>query len=201
MGTNSAGWKQCLVVFGLLFPLLAWGGEPTSTLKGTIDQVLAILADGQKSTEQKRENIRRVISQRFDYAAMSRGSLAHNWKKASAAQKQRFIELYARLMQNTYLVLVEKYNNQTVEYGAERIRKGKYAQVNTYIVDAGRKTPVNYKLRLKDGDWQVYDVIIENVSMMNNYRSSYQQIVKTDGMDGLIVRLEEKLTGEAQASN
>lgn len=200
-GVNGAGWKPYFLAVGLLLPLLAWGGEPTDTLKGTIDQVLAILADAQKDVAHKRKEIRRVIDQRFDYSAMSRGSLAQNWKKASAAQQERFTKLYARLMQDTYLVLVEEYDDQTVEYGEEKVRKEKYAQVDTHIIDAGRKIPVNYKLRLKDGDWLVYDMVIENVSMIGNYRSSYQQIIKTDGMDGLIARLEEKLASATPASN
>ena len=200
-GINGAVCKPYLLAVGLLLPLLAWGGEPTNTLKGTIDQVLAVLADAQKDVARKREDIRQLIDRRFDYSAMSRGSLAQNWNKASAAQQERFTKLYARLMQDTYLVLVEEYDNQTVEYGEEKVRKEKYAQVNTNIVDAGRKIPVNYKLRLKDGDWLVYDMVIENVSMIGNYRSSYHQIIKTDGMDGLIARLEEKLTSETPASN
>lgn len=177
----------------LLLPLSVSAGEPTVVLKGTIDQVLAVLADDGKDVDTKRGDIRAVINQRFDYRAMAQRTLATNWRKATDEQQQKFTGLYAQLMQDTYLVLVEEYNNQVVEYGEEKIKKEKYAQVNTEILDAGKRIPVNYKLRRKDDDWLVYDVIIENVSMINNYRSSYQQIVKTDGMDGLIARLEEKL--------
>jgi phospholipid transport system substrate-binding protein len=193
MRTLSSGMFRWMFAICLLLPLSTSAGEPTDVLKSTVDQVLAVLADTDKDNHSKREAIRAVINQRFDYRAMSQRTLAQNWKKASDEQKTRFTELFARLMQDTYLVLVEEYNNQVVEYGDEKIKKQKYAQVNTEIIDAGKRIPVNYKLRLKSGDWFVYDVIIENVSMINNYRSSYQQIVKTDGLDGLIARLEEKL--------
>jgi phospholipid transport system substrate-binding protein len=95
--------------------------------------VLQILQSADLSNAGKRESIRDVINQRFDYWAMSQSTLAQNWRKASDEQKKRFTRLYARMMQNTYLVLVEEYENQQVEYGEEKIRKQKYAQVNTNI--------------------------------------------------------------------
>ena len=195
VSANVVG-RGFVLLAALLFimPAFSFAGEPTETLRGTIDQVLAILGEQDIDNDSKREKIREVISVRFDYRAMSQRTLAQNWRKATDEQKSRFTELYARLMQDTYLVLVEEYNNQTVEYGDENIKKKKYAQVKTNILDQGRKIPVDYKLRLKkDGEWYVYDVVIEGVSMINNYRNSYQQIVKTDGMDGLIVKIEDKI--------
>ncbi|VAW83275.1 hypothetical protein MNBD_GAMMA13-81 [hydrothermal vent metagenome] len=182
-----------LLTILLLLPALCFATTPTEYLRGTIGQVMAVLHESDTDNTTKREKIRAVISERFDYRAMSQRALARNWKKASADERQRFVDLFARMMQNTYLVMVEEYNDQTVEYGDETIRKQKYAQVKTLIVDAGKRIPVNYKLRLKDGEWLVYDVVIEGVSMISNYRSSYQQIVKREGIQGLITRLETKL--------
>jgi len=191
----KTSYMQGLLAALLLLPALclAAAGTPTEHLRDTIGQVLAVLHEPGTDNEVRREKIRAVINERFDYRAMSQRALARNWKKASADEQQRFVELFARMMQNTYLVMVEEYNNQAVEYGDESIRKQKYAQVKTLIVDAGKRIPVDYKLRLKDGEWLVYDVVIEGVSMINNYRSSYQQIVKRDGMQGLIAKLETRL--------
>ena len=169
--------------------------EALDPLHGTIDQVLSVLRSTELESSAKKEKIRGIISARFDYRAMSQSTLAQNWKKASAKQQERFVELYAHMLQDTYLVLVEEYTDQEVQYGEEKIRKDKYAQVDTTILDAGKEIPVQYKLRLRDGGWYVYDVIIEGVSMISNYRSSYQQIVRADGMDGLIAKIEEKLQG------
>lgn len=182
-----------LVMTVFCMPLLSWAGPPTDALKGTIDQVMQVLSVEDLDNEIKKRQIREVISIRFDYRAMSQRTLARNWKKASEGQQKHFVELYGTMLQNTYLVLVEEYTDQKVSYGAEKLRKGKYAQVNTIIHDQGKEIPVNYKLRLKDGDWFVYDVIIEGVSMINNYRTSYQSIVKNHGMDGLLTKLEAKL--------
>ncbi|MFQ5644768.1 MAG: phospholipid-binding protein MlaC [Thiogranum sp.] len=197
MNTSASVRTSCLrgllAAALLLLPALCLANTPTEYLRTTIDQVLAVLHEAGTDSAAKREKIRVVINERFDYRAMSQSALARNWKKASSDEQQRFVELFARMMQNTYLVMVEEYNDQAVEYGGETIRKEKYAQVKTVIVDGGRRIPVDYKLRLKDGEWLVYDVIIEGVSMINNYRSSYRQIVKRDGMQGLIAKLETKL--------
>ena len=136
--STGHGW-QILAALICLLPTLCVAGAPTETLRGTIDQVLLILHEQGIDNDSKREKIREVINVRFDYWAMSQRTLAQNWRKASDTQKKRFTDLYARLMQDTYLVLVEEYNNQTVEYGEESIKKEKYAQVKTNIVDQGRK--------------------------------------------------------------
>ena len=192
----KASYMKGLLTALLLLPALclAGTGTPTEYLRDTIGQVLTVLHESGTDSEAKREKIRAVINERFDYRAMSQRALARNWKKASTDEQQRFVELFARMMQNTYLVMVEEYNNQAVEYGDETIRKQKYAKVKTIIVDSGKRIPVDYKLRLKDGEWLIYDVVIEGVSMINNYRSSYQQIVKRDGMQGLIAKLETRLS-------
>jgi phospholipid transport system substrate-binding protein len=190
------------LVFSLLallcLPAASWAGAPTDSLRGTIDQVLAVLRSQDLGNDAKKQQIRGLISARFDYRAMSQSTLAQNWKTASPQQQERFVELYARMMQDTYLVLVEVYRDQEVAFGEETIRKDKYAEVDTAILDHGKQIPVQYKLRLKEDGWYVYDVIIEGISMVSNYRSSYQQIVRADGMDGLIAKIEEKLRGAAE---
>jgi phospholipid transport system substrate-binding protein len=189
------GFFNMLLAALLCLPLLAFAGAPTEVLRGTIDEVLTVLRDAQMDGAGKRQKIRSIIDTRFDYQAMSQSTLAQNWKNANPEQQQRFVDLYARMMQDNYLVLVEEYSDQAVAYGDEKIKKERYAQIDTVITDAGKQIPVNYKLRLKDGDWLIYDVVIEGVSMIGNYRSSYQQIVKTDGMDGLLARITAKLDG------
>lgn len=190
---NGRFFPNMLLAALLWLPLVSWAGAPTDALRTTIDQVLAVLHDADLDNAVKRERIRVLINARFDYRIMSQSTLARNWKQASSAQQDRFVELYARMMQDTYLVLVEEYSDQRVQYGDEKVRKDKYAQVGTLVQDAGKQIPVNYKLRRKDDDWLVYDVVIEGVSMISNYRNSYQQIVKADGMDGLLAKISARL--------
>jgi phospholipid transport system substrate-binding protein len=165
---------------------------PTDDVRSSVEAVIALLKDDQLDRESRREKMRAVIDQRFDFRAMSQRTLATNWKKASNEEKQKFTELFAELIQNSYVSKIEAYTNETVEYPGEK-QKGKKAVVDTLIITSSTEIPVNYKVYLKNGTWWVYDVIIEGVSLISNYRSSYQEIVKKDGFDGLLAKMEEKI--------
>ena len=184
-----------LLVIAFAFSAAQAASTPTEQLKSTIDKVLAALNDSSLDNDAKREKIRDIIGERFDFRAMSQRTLGKSWRKAKEDQKKRFTNAYRRLLEDTYLVMVDEYTDERVDYGKEAIKKKKYAQVNTLIVRADAPPiPVNYKLRLKKGnEWWVYDVVIEGVSMISNYRTSYQQIVKNDGIDGLIGQIEAKI--------
>jgi phospholipid transport system substrate-binding protein len=173
---------------------------PTTSIQTAVNAILDILRDKALDKEAKHVAMRVIINERFDFRAMSQRTLATNWKKASKEEQQRFVELFAVLIQNSYIGKVETYTNETVEYPAEKI-KGKRAVVDTLIVTSSKEIPVNYKVYLKNGEWRVYDVIIEGVSLISSYRSTYQEIVKKDGFPGLFVRMEEKLKEiESQSS-
>ncbi|MEN8108567.1 MAG: ABC transporter substrate-binding protein [Pseudomonadota bacterium] len=166
--------------------------SPTDEVRASVDAVIALLKDDQLDRDSRREKMRVVINDRFDFRAMSQRTLATNWKKASDTEKQQFTDLFAQLIQNSYVSKIESYTNETVEYPGEKL-KGRKAVVNTLIITSSAEIPVNYRVYLKNGKWRVYDVIIEGVSLISNYRSSYQQIVKKDGFPGLLARMEAKI--------
>jgi phospholipid transport system substrate-binding protein len=166
--------------------------SPTDDVRTSVEAVIALLKDDQLDRDTRRDRMREVIDKRFDFRAMSQRTLATNWKKATDAEKQRFTELFAELIQNSYVSKIESYTNETVKYPGEK-QKGRKAEVETLIITSSAEIPVNYKVYLKDGTWLVYDVIIEGVSLISNYRSSYQEIVKRDGFDGLLAQMEEKI--------
>lgn len=165
---------------------------PTEQVSTTVDAILAVLRDDGASADVKKDQIRGLIAERFDFRAMSQRTLAQNWRKASAEQQDRFVALYTRLLENTYFVMVEEYRDEAVEYRGEKIRKEKYALVETAIVAADKEIPVIYRTRLKNDQWWIYDVVIEGVSLISNYRSSYQQIAKREGIGGLLAKMEAK---------
>jgi phospholipid transport system substrate-binding protein len=137
--------------------------------------------------------MRKVINGRFDFRAMSQRTLATNWKKASKEQQQEFVQLFAQLIENTYIGRVEAYTDEKVDFPGEKV-KGKKAVVETLILTATADIPINYKVyQKKNGEWWVYDVIIEGISLISNYRSSYQEIVKKEGFDGLIAKMKNKI--------
>ncbi len=133
-----------------------------------------------------------MITERFDFRAMSQRTLATNWKKASKEEQQHFVDLFAELIQNTYIGRVEAYTNETVVYSREKVMDDR-AVVDTMIITSNAEIPVSYKLHLKDERWLVYDVSIEGVSLISNYRTSYQEIVMKEGFTGLLAKMEEKV--------
>jgi len=166
--------------------------SPMLSVQTTVDAILGILTNAEIDREQKRAEMRDIINKRFDFRAMSQRTLATNWKKASKDEQKQFVGLFAQLIQNSYIGKVEAYTSETVEYPAEKI-KGKRAVVDTLIITSSKEIPVNYKLYLKKAEWRVYDVIIEGVSLISSYRSTYQEIVKKEGFPGLFVKMEAKL--------
>ena len=165
---------------------------PKEQVKMTVNAVLELLKDKSLDRQTKRSKIRDVINERFDYRAMSQRTLATQWKKASDEEKERFVDLFSKLLEWTYVGRIEAYTNETVEFDKEIIKDHR-AQVNTFIVTASADIPVNYRLLKKDNDWYVYDVIIEEVSLIRNYRSSYRSIVKNEGISGLLSKMEQKI--------
>jgi phospholipid transport system substrate-binding protein len=182
-------------LFGFMMMLasMAFAADnATESVRMSVDTIIGILKDAGLDKPAKRDKIRVVIAERFDFRAMSQRTLATNWKKASKEEQQHFIGLFAELIQNTYIGRVEAYTNETVKYSAEKITDDR-AVVDTLILTSSAEIPVSYKLYLKDGRWLVYDVNIEGVSLISNYRTSYQEIVMKEGFSGLLAKMEEKV--------
>jgi phospholipid transport system substrate-binding protein len=168
------------------------GPGPTEAVRTSVDAIIGILKDASLDKPAKREKIRGVIGERFDFRAMSQRTLATNWKKASVEEQQHFVELFAELIQNSYIGRIEAYTNETVKYPDEKVTDNR-AVVDTLILTSSAEIPVSYRLFLKNDRWLVYDVTVEGVSLISNYRTSYQEIVKKEGFAGLLARMEEKI--------
>jgi phospholipid transport system substrate-binding protein len=184
--------------FGLcLFSMLCTNSafaitSPTERVRGAVDEVLVILKRDELNREQRWERIGMVINRSFDFQAMSQSVLATNWKKASPAEKQRFVEFFSQYLEDTYRTKIEGYTDQEIRYLGEKITDDR-AVVDTAIVTADKNIPVSYKLRLDGEEWFAYDVVIEGVSLVNNYRNTFNAIVRTEGMEGVINDLQERI--------
>jgi phospholipid transport system substrate-binding protein len=171
---------------------------PTEQVKQSVDKVLTILRDETLNREQRWEHISVVINERFDFRSMSQSVLATNWKSATPEERERFVEFFSQYLEETYRIKIEAYSNQEVFYLKETIN-GKRAVVETVIKTESTEIPVNYKLKNNDGEWFTYDVVIEGVSLVNNYRSTFAAIVKNDGMDGLLNDIQYRINKYKQA--
>lgn len=177
--------------------------EPTARVKDAVNRVISILKDKELDQGQRWDQIGQVIDESFDFRSMSQSVLATNWKKATPEERARFVEFFSQYLEETYKDKIQAYTNQRVEYNDEVIR-GKRAVVETVIITDSTVIPVNYKLKDNDGSWYAYDVVIEGVSLVNNYRNTFAAIVKNDGMDGLLSdiksRVDKYKAGEADGT-
>jgi phospholipid transport system substrate-binding protein len=174
-----------------------WAGVPTEKIRETTEKILSIVTDpdlkGAEKEGERRRLIREAVDERFDWKEMSQRALARHWRKLNDVQKQEFITLFGELLERTYLNRVEDYSGEQVTYMNEVI-EGEYALVEVKILTTkGTEIPVNYKLRKKGGDWRVYDIAIEGVSLVNNYRVQFNDIITKSSYEELVKKLQEKV--------
>ena len=166
----------------------------TTDLKGTIDQVMEIVSDKnlQKNPPLRREKLRQVIGLRFNYKQMVMRSLAKNYMDRSDKERKEFTRLFKKLLEYSYASKIENYRNETINYMGEQV-KGKYALVKTQIVRKDGVIDVDYKMLKENGQWLVYDFVIEGVSLIRNYRSQFSKIISTESYATLVSILSKKV--------
>jgi len=167
---------------------------PLESVSGSVDKIFLVLKKKEMSLEEKRVAIRNLVNECFDFRTMSKQILGKHWQRATEEQRVEFIRLYTTLLQNTYLVLVEEYNDESVIYGKDEIRQEKFATVDSIVTSSARKIPVEYKCILGKDRWYIYDVVIEGVSMVSNYRNSFAGLIRQKGFDGLLQDLKIKVS-------
>lgn len=181
-------------------PASAQDGAPTAAVRSVVDAILGILRSPDFDFAAARPAIRSEIQRAFDDTAMAQSVLSTNWRQASKEQQDEFKQLLSQTIESTYIGRIRAYTNETVEYRGEEIND-KRATVDTVIKAQGGDIPLVYKLRQRNDGWFVYDVEIENVSMVSTYRETYRSVVRRSGMDGLLQQMRDKIAElEAQAN-
>ncbi len=173
----------------------------TDEVKKTVDEVVQIVSDKElkqpRNEQKRRAALKQAVGRIFDYGEMSRRSLGANWKKLTAEQRKEFAGLFATLLENTYAGKIESYNNEKILYGKEQI-DGSYAEVDTKVVTAKHdEYTLNYRLLKEGNKWMVYDVVIEGVSLISNYRTQFNKIMNEQGYKELVKKLKTKNEGVA----
>jgi len=168
----------------------------TDDVKKTVDQVVTIVANHElkkpKNEAKRRAALKSAISVIFDYGEMAKRSLGAHWKGRSKAEQKEFVDLFATLLENSYASKIESYENEKIVYGKESI-DGDYAEVKSRIVTAKRdEFTIDYRLMKEGNRWMVYDVVIEGVSLVSNYRSQFNRIINSQGYAGLVKKLKAK---------
>jgi phospholipid transport system substrate-binding protein len=192
------GWskKILLIIFGTLVfstPQAFCATSPLEQVKSTVDQVIEVLRHGELQGEARRKVLSDLIRSRFDFVIMSQRTLGQFWKKATVQEQEEFVHLYSDLLEASYIGKIEAYTDETVSYNSEKIDANR-AVVATVVHSNNTDIPIEYRMVKEGEDWFVYDVVVEDISLIKNYRSSYGEIVRREGYAGLFGRMREKIT-------
>jgi phospholipid transport system substrate-binding protein len=170
--------------------------SPTEEVKRVVDEVVRIVADPELKKPQKepqrRQALRNTIAKVFDYQEMAQRSLATHWKERTPAERKEFVALFQTLLENSYAGKIESYHNEKILYLKESL-EGDHAEVRSKVIaPKGDEYSLDYRLEQKGGKWMVYDVVIEGVSLVSNYRGQFNRIINSRGYPELIKKLRSK---------
>lgn len=189
-------WGMALVMMVALMGSVAvvWAG-PTEELRPTMDAVVAVLMDptlrGEDRRSQRRTVLMELAASRFDFEEMSKRVLGKTWREITDAEQARFVQLFTKLLENAYLGKIENYSGEQFEFTDERVKDDR-AVVSTLFKHEGQDIPIHYVMILQKGRWMVYDINVEGVSFVNNYRQQFSSILRQDKFAGLVRQIEEK---------
>lgn len=182
-------------------------GTATAAIKTTIKQMFVILNDEELKTpgraEERRQQLEKVIGNRIAYDEMAKRSLGPQWAQLNEEERQEFVRLYAQLLRDTYSSRFDRYSDEKVEFLQETLQ-GDYAEVRTRLTSSKFTLDVDYRMLQRAGDWRVYDIVVDGISLVHSYREQFTKIIRTYSYEELVTKLRQK-TGEikpfAEAAN
>ena len=174
----------------------AHAGEPTEAIRGAVNQGVEILRNAKLDSRQQRgqviDRLRQIVYPLFDFNEMAMRSLGQNWRPLNSQQRQEFVSTFTALLEKTYADQIDLYDGQQVVYTGERF-DGDYAQVDSRIIDKNGQTySVAYRLHRVDGKWRIYDVVAENISVVNNYRSQFNRVIARSSFEELLKTMKQQ---------
>jgi phospholipid transport system substrate-binding protein len=201
---KSTAYALSLFLIALTYSL-AFGSSvqisepPTEAVRATLTEVFRILEDETLKDPAKliprRHMLEEVIASHFDYTEMSKRALAAHWVPLTTGERAEFVELFKSFLSDRYAEKIESYSGEQVAYLSERI-EGNYAEVRTELRSNKVAIPMDYRLQGKDGTWHAYDLIVDGVSLVKNYRSQFEKIIRSSSYQDLVRRLRERTVGE-----
>lgn len=187
-------------IFALLFfaiPAMLYAVTALETVRTNVDKVLEILRDPNRKAELakeiKEDRLRPVFKEMFDEVELAKRTLGRHWSSLNPAQQQEFVTLFRRVLETAYADKLLTYTNERVVCERESAIGSNRAEVYTWVISSSKQIPVTYRVILKDGTWKVYDVVIENVSLVQNYRSQFSEILAKNTPEKLLEILRNKV--------
>ena len=173
---------------------LAVAGAPTEQLKPAVDRVISILSDpamkGEAKTKQRRDAIRAVSNGVFDWAEMAKRALGRHWHGRTEAERGEFVELFRDFLERSYISMMERYSGENIVYVGDSIDGDQAAVRTKFITKEKQEVPIEYRMIRHDGRWLIYDVLVENVGLVSNYRTQFNQIIQTSSYQELVRKMK-----------
>jgi phospholipid transport system substrate-binding protein len=168
--------------------------DPTSVVKTTVNKALEVLRDTQTPLAQRQDKLRQIVAETFDFTEMAKSAMGYHWRKLTPAQQQEFTNAFIAFIEDSYLGKINDYRGQQVAFLSSRMNGPQYAQVNTDIISPSGREPihVNYLLVQEGGTWKIYDVTVDSISIIANYRNQFNRVMNNQGYDTLIKDLKAK---------
>jgi phospholipid transport system substrate-binding protein len=187
-----------LIIFILSIPVYA--GVPMTTVEANVNKVLGVLRDSKLKSpaakEIKKDKLRVIYKDMFDEIEFSKRTLSRNWSKFSPAERVEFVNLFEQVLEKSYIDKILDYSNEKVDFYKESMLSENQAEIQTKVVTASKEIPIYYRMILKDGKWKVYDVVVENVSLVQNYRTQFNDILVKDPPEKLLEILRKKVKAQ-----
>lgn len=181
----------------VIFSVPALAGPPTDLLKETVNQVLDILRDpklkSESAKELKKDKLRVIYTRMFDEVELSRRALSRHWNSLTPAQRKEFVPLFRQVLEKAYADKILDYTNEKIIFDRETPLAENQVEVQTRVVTASKEIPISYRLIQKEGTWKVYDVVVENVSLVLNYRTQFNEILAKNTPEQLLETLRKKV--------
>jgi phospholipid transport system substrate-binding protein len=191
------GLSSFILVLFLSLPLSSFAGAPLDSVKGNVDKVLDVLRDpalkGESGKKAKKAKVRTISEKMFDYNELSRRTLGQNWTRLNTEQQKEFTDLYKSILEDAYVDKIVTYTDEKVLYSKENQLTEKTVEVQTTIVTKKCDIPIFYRVMLKGNEWRIYDVVIEGVSLINNYRTQFREILANKTPEALLETLRKKV--------
>jgi phospholipid transport system substrate-binding protein len=174
----------------------AAAGLPTEQIKATVDKALLVLKDPKLKAaaklKERREQLKQILFARFDFSEMAKRSLGANWRRRTPQEQEEFVRLFTDVLERAYAEIIETYTDEKIVYLHERVDAGFADVASKIITGKGQEYTLNYKAHFVGNEWKVYDVVAENVSLVNNYRSQFTRVISKDSYQELVRRLKDK---------
>ena len=171
----------------------AWADDPMSVVKTTVNQALDVLRDKNTPLAQRQDKLRQIVAATFDFTEMAKSALGYHWKDITPAQQQEFTTAFVAFIEDSYLSKINDYSGQQVNFLRASNEGAQYAQVNTDIIQPkGDAIHVNYRLLQENSTWRIYDVTVDAISIIANYRNQFNRVMNNKGYDTLIADLKSK---------